>query len=98
MSMKLLEINKEANVYLHQVKAHIGIVRNEIADEAANKAYNTNCTELYPLDKLECNSILKKNFIHTRNEHWKANVLITNKGKFLTTIRENVYDSNEIHA
>ena len=34
--MKLLEINKEANVYLHWVKAHIGIVGNEMAEKAAN--------------------------------------------------------------
>ena len=94
--MKLSELNKEANVYLHWVKAHIGFMGNDIADIATNQAHDNDRTELYPFNKLEYKSILKKKFIHTWNEHWNANVLITNKRKILTAIRENVYDSNEI--
>ena len=67
--MKLSELNKEANVYLHWLKARIGIVDNEKADIAANQAHNNDRTELYPLEKLEYKSILKKKFIHTRIEH-----------------------------
>ena len=36
IAMKLSELNEEANVYLHWVKAHIGIVGNEMAEKAAN--------------------------------------------------------------
>ena len=60
--MKLWELNKEESVYLHEVKAHIGIKDNEIyiAHKAANQTHKDDRTEIYPLDKLEYKSILKK--------------------------------------
>ena len=83
-------MNNEGSVNLHWVKAHIGNMGNEIADKASNQAHKNDRTELYPLDELEQNSIPKQKFTHTWIELWKANALITNKGK---TIRENVFDS-----
>ena len=66
------------------------IIGNQIAEKAANKGkiHNIDWAEPYPLDKLEYN-IPKKMYTHNWNEHWKANVVITNKenwfsGRILT--------------
>ena len=42
--MEQSELNKDANVYLHWVKAPVGIITNETADKTAkqgNKNYQT---------------------------------------------------------
>lgn len=86
----LWSLNRDGRrVYLHWVKAHVGIIGNERADAAANEGHRNDRSMIFPLE-LEEQKLLTANFLHCWNEQWKVNTETTNKGKFLGTIRDNV--------
>lgn len=86
----LYELNRHRTVSLHWIKAHCGIIGNEIADQTAQKGHDNISSELYEITKQEDISTLKLNFLKHWDETWKFTTDATGKGLFLRNIRDNV--------
>lgn len=92
----LIDLNQEKNVVLHWVKAHCGILGNEIADRSANKGHSNSVSELYDLTIEEMVSILKRNFQEYWNDYWKFTSDLCGKGMFLRAIRDDIKGSEPV--
>ena len=69
----LLNLNMSGRVHLHWVRAHCGIVGNEIADQSAKNGHKNIQSELFDLSSLEWNSILKRQILKYWNSCWVFN-------------------------
>ena len=82
--------NLHNKVFLHWVKAHCGILGNEIADRGANQAHQNNRSEILPLPKEYYYNLLKKQFIVNWNQYWRSSITLTSKGQYLLNFRETI--------
>ena len=48
---------------IRNVKSHVGIVGNEIADKSGNEGHHISCTVVYKLTREECFSDLRRAFL-----------------------------------
>ena len=94
----LLDLNQNNVVLLHWVKAHNGIIGNEIADRAANLGHQNNRTEMFPLSQNEYQSIIKGKITEYWNENWIRETSISGKGLFLRTIRTKIKYNNTLFS
>ena len=83
----LSELNKQSDVRILWVKAHAGIVGNEVADKAANLAHSNNVSTLYHLSLQEKLCILKSCTQDNWEAYWYISVNETGKGKRLRDLR-----------
>ena len=64
----------------------MGIEGNEIVDRAANLGHNNDFSALSNLNNIECMRSLKTSFFQLWKRTWKDKVILTQKGKFLSSI------------
>lgn len=83
----LCKLNKQSHVKIIWVKAHAGIVGNEIADKAANLSHSNNVSTLYNLSLQEKLCTLKKCHRKIWQTNWYNSVEDTRKGKRLRDLR-----------
>ena len=86
----LMSLNGDKTVLLHWVKAHCGIIGNEIADRSANKGHENNRSELYELTQCDYLSVFRLNYKKYWNDYWKFTTESTGKGMFLRGIRDDI--------
>lgn len=87
----LLYVNCTRTVVVHWVRAHVGIVGNEIADKTAKLGHSANVSALYKLSREEYLANFHALFRSYWDESWKNDVLISQKGRFLHNIRTTVH-------
>ena len=86
----MLDLNTERKVILHWVGGHIGITGNEIADRVANMGHKQDKSYITYLSREEQLVELKYLYNQFWNQYWKEEVNITQKGKFLRGIMDNI--------
>ena len=89
----LQNVNKKRTVIVHWIKAHIGIIGNEIADRAAKMGHSQNKTVWLNIEREEMLNILRKEYVNYWNDYWKETANMTGKGLHLLKIRDNVKSS-----
>ena len=86
----VLELNKQRKVKIHWIKRHIGIKGNEIADKTANLGHKQNRSVLTGVSREEQLDKFREVYKIYWNKYWKDEVNVTQKGKFLRAIMDNI--------
>ena len=95
----LLKIKNQNNtIVLHWVKAHCGILGNEIADRGANQAHRNNRSELLQLPKEYFYNLYNRYFRENWNQYWRSSITLTSKGQYLLNFRQAISNKLLIYA
>ena len=94
---KLIEIltllhvlHQRGNIYLQWIPSHCGILGNEIADSAAKRSLSLSHITPVKNNYAENLIILKNKFIEAWQRHWDEQIQITQKGRALKAVKENI--------
>ena len=88
IQLLLQELNLSKTVLLHWVRAHKGIIGNEIADFAAKKAHTNNRSENTKLSLPENMAILRNRIQKHWEDNWEYATVATGKRLFLRNLRD----------
>ena len=86
----LLELNRSRAVKLHWIRGHTGITGNEIADRTANLGHQQNKSQLTYISREEQLAELRYLYKLYWDQYWKDEVNVTQKGKFLRDIVDDI--------
>ena len=89
---KLRQINSNYKLIITWVRSHCGIKGNEIADRAASLGHENDRSEMFPLAREECYSILRNKFIEYWDTYWQTSIEISDKGRHLKQFRNSISD------
>ena len=79
-------------LFITWVRSHCGIKGNEIADRAASLGHENDRSEMFPLAREECYSILRNKFIEYWDTYWQTSIEISDKGRHLKQFRNSISD------
>ena len=86
----LLDLNRSRAVKLHWTRGHTGIAGNEIADRTANLGHQQNKSQLTYISREEQLDELRYLYKLYWNQYWNNEVNVTQKGKFLKDIVDDI--------
>lgn len=92
----LVTLNRTRRVILHWIKAHAGIMGNELADEAANSGHSNDRSAVYEVQLEEKICQLTAKFSILWNQYWQEQCSMTRKGLFHRNIRDNIMESTPV--
>ena len=81
-------------IILEWVRAHCGIYGNEIADRAALTAHKNIQSTRSHLSKEEILNAIDFKFAESWSRNWKTNVILTNKGKILSGLQNEIKNNS----